>query len=304
MMKRLTALLLCLFLLLPAGCAYAAVEEQRQENVYDLYFRETDLSTAPGGDALRAEQVYLKDAGTWGSQRLAEELVTRLLEGPQDMTLQSTIPAGTSLLSLEVEGSRAVVDLSLSYRTLSGVALTMADYAITLTLTQLRAIDSVSITVRGQELAYRDVQSFSARDLLLSTNEDVVGTVTVFLYFLNEAGNLSAEERILDLYEGDTQVAAVVEALESGPEQRKSLSNSLPEGFQVQSVWQEEETCYVNLPSSSLEVLTEEGTLRTAMRALTRSLCSLETVEEVRYLVDGEFADSYGPISIRGQYPT
>ena len=60
----------------------------------------------------------------------------------------------------------------------------------------------------------------------------------------------------------------------------------------------------MNLPSSALEVVTEERALRMALRALTESLCSLETVEEVRYLVDGEFADSYGPISIRGQYPT
>lgn len=302
-MKRMTALLLCALLLMPAGCAYAAVEEQRQENVYDLYFREEDLSTTPGGDALRAEQVYLEGADTWGTQHLAEELVTRLLSGPGDPTLKSTIPAGTSLLSLKVEGGLAVVDLSLSYRTLSGVALTLADYAITLTLTQLRDIDSVSITVRGKELAYRDVQSFSARDLLLSSNEDVVGTVAVLLYFLNGDGNLSAEERVLDLYEGDTQVAAVVKALEDGP-QRKGLSVSLPEGFRVQSVWQEEETCYVNLPSSALGVVTEERALRMALRALTQSLCSLETVAEVRYLVDGEFADSYGPISIRGEYPT
>lgn len=303
-MKRWMAFLLCALMLLPAGCAYAAVEEQRKENVYDLFFREADLSAVPGGDALRAEQVYLEGADAWDTRQLAEELVTRLLAGPGDVTLKSAVPAGTSLLSLEMEGSRALVDLSLAYRTLSGVALTLADYAITLTLTQLRGIDSVSITVRGQELAYRDAQSFSARDLLLSTNEDVVGTVGVSLYFLNESGGLSAEERTLDLYEGDTQVAAVVKALESGPEQQKSLSPSLSEGFQVQSVWQEEEICYVNLPSSALEVVTEEETLRTALRALTLSLCSLETVEEVRYLVNGEFADTYGPISIQGRYPS
>ena len=63
----------------------------------------------------------------------------------------------------------------------------------------------VGITVRGQELAYRDTQTFTARDVLLSSNEDVIGTVPVTLYFLNEAGKLAPEERTLDLYEGDTQ---------------------------------------------------------------------------------------------------
>ena len=83
-------------------------------------------------------------------------------------------------------GAYAKVDLSSNYRSLSGVALTLADYAITLTLTQLPQIAIVSITVRGQDLAYRDTQTFTARDVLLSSNEDVIGTVPATLYFLDE----------------------------------------------------------------------------------------------------------------------
>ena len=300
MRKKLTALLLCLTLLL-TGCAYAAVEEQRQEDVFDLYFREADLDRAPGGDALRAEQVYLEGASGWDAARLAEALLTKLIDGPEDLTLKSTLPVGTTLLSVTVDGSRASVDLSAAYRTLSGVALTLADYAITLTLTQLHAITSVTITVRGQELAYRDTHNFSARDLLLSTDEDVVGTIPVSLYFLDKDGLLIPEDRMLDLYEGDTQVAAVVKAMENGPE-RKGLSVPLPEGFHVLSVWQEEETCYVNLPSAALETLTGDIPLKTALQALGWSLCSLESVEEVRFLVDGEFARSYGDVSVEEVY--
>ena len=42
--------------------------------------------------------------------------------------------------------------------------------------------------------------------------------MTAQLYFLNEAGELVPEERTLSLYEGDTQVSAVIRALENGPE--------------------------------------------------------------------------------------
>ena len=95
---------------------------------------------------------------------------------------------------------------------------------------------------------------------------------------------------MLDLYEGDTQVSAVAQALERGPENRE-LTSALPEGFQVKSVWQEEDICYVNLSSALLEEIGESA-VRTALEALENSLGSLESVEEIRFLVDGEFTRS------------
>ena len=201
-MKRVLAGLLIL-VLLASGCAYAAVTGQ-EEAAYLLYFREADLANAPGGDALRAETVYLDEEEQQGVAQVAQALMEELLAGPVDETLVNTIPAGTTLLSLELDGARALVDLSSAYSTLSGVELTLADYAIALTLTQLPEIASVSIMVRGKELAYRTTQRFSPRDVLLSSTEDVVGTVEAHLYFRDSRGNLTAEERTLELYEGDT----------------------------------------------------------------------------------------------------
>ncbi len=295
-MRRLcAAVLLCALLL--GGCAYGAAD--REGRTYDLYFQEADLTRAAGGDVLRAEPLLAGEAGD--TRALAEALVTALLAGPSDETLKSPIPSGTQLLSLEVERGRAVVDLSSPYAALSGVGLTLADYAITLTLTQLPEILSVEITVRGRPLAYRDKQVFTARDVLLSPMGDVVSTVPATLYFLNESGELAAERRTLELYEGDTQVGAVSAALEQGPE-NKDLSPVLPEGFRVRSVWLEEGVCYVNLSSAQLENLPQAAGLSAALHALRRSLCSLEAVEEVQFLVDGEFARTYGPVNIASPY--
>lgn len=299
-MKRALALLLCVLMLLASGCAYGAVSG-RQEGGYDLYFLEADLKAASGGSALRTESVYLDGMEDADARQQVETLMTELLNGPLDETLRSAIPAGTTLLSAEVDGSRAVVDLSAAYSTLSGVGLAVADYAITLTLTQLPDILSVKITVRGRELAYRDKQTFTARDVLLSPEEDVLATVEVTMYFLDDSGELAAEEQTLDLYEGDTQVAAVARALENGPNS-KELSPVLPEGFRVKTVWLEEDLCYVNLSSALLEELQDSGMLPQALQALARSLCSLDAVSEVRFLVDGEFAETYGPVDIGEPY--
>ena len=288
MKKQICLLLLVPLLLLPAGCR----REDPARTAYDLYFQEADLTYSAGESPFRTETVYLYDAETDAAPRLAEALVRELLKGPADETLKSTFPAGTTLLSLEIEGDRARVDLSPSYESLSGVALTLADSAIAMTLSQVPEVSSVQITVRGRELAYRDRQVLNLRELLLTPEEDVVSTVEARLYFLNQEGRLTAAEQILDLYEGDTQVSAVAKALEGRPEGRDLLS-PLPEGFQVKSVWLEEDICYVNLSSALLEGLGESA-LQTALRALEDSLSSLEAVEEVRFLVDGEFRRDLG----------
>ena len=288
MKKRIGLLLLVPLLLLPAGCR----REEPARTSYALYFQEADLTYSAGESPFRTETVYLYDAETDSAPRLAEALIRELLKGPADETLKSTLPAGTTLLSLEIEGDRARVDLSPSYESLSGVALTLADSAIAMTLSQVPEVSSVQITVRGRELAYRDRQVLNLRELLLTPEEDVISTVEARLYFLNQEGRLTAAEQILDLYEGDTQVSAVAKALEGRPEGRDLLS-PLPEGFQVKSVWLEEDICYVNLSSALLEGLGESA-LQTALRALEDSLSSLEAVEEVRFLVDGEFRRDLG----------
>ncbi len=288
MKKRIGLLLLVPLLLLPAGCR----REEPARTAYDLYFQEADLTYSAGESPFRTETVYLYDAETDSAPRLAEALISELLKGPADETLKSTLPAGTTLLSLEIEGDRARVDLSPSYESLSGVALTLADSAIAMTLSQVPEVSSVQITVRGRELAYREQPVLNLRDILLTPEEDVISTVEARLYFLNQEGRLTAAEQILDLYEGDTQVSAVAKALEGRPEGRDLLS-PLPEGFQVKSVWLEEDICYVNLSSALLEGLGESA-LQTALRALEDSLSSLEAVEEVRFLVDGEFRRDLG----------
>lgn len=297
MKKQLTAALLCCAVTLTAGCAMAAQQAMSQEDTYELYFQVRELDAAGGGDAVGTERSTLEKGSGQAAQETAEAMVSLLLDGPQDESLVSPFPAGTGLQSVTVEGSHAVVDLTKAYSTLSGVALTMADYCVTLTLTQLPEIQTVSITVGGQELAYRSTQDFSARDILFASTEDVVGTVDVTLFFLNDRGGFAEEERTLNLYEGETQAEKLVRALLEGPED-KELLTAFPEGFSVQTVWIEEDVCYVNLSSAMLEGLPEGASLRPAIRSLARSLLTLESVEAVRFLVNGEAAESIGGVDV------
>jgi len=298
--KRLTIFALGAAALLLAGCALLSRNEAdraQAPETYDLYFRVGDLKTAGGADALAAEPCSIQKLDGRETDILAVDLMDRLLAGPVDQGLKSPFPQGTALRGVHVEDGRAVVDLSSAYGALSGVGLTMADYCVALTLTQLSEVDTVSVTVGGRELAYRGAQDFSERDVLFSSTEDVVGTVEVTLYFLSAQGGLAGEGRTLDLYEGDTQAETLLRALENGPES-KDLVSALPEGFTVQAVWMEEDVCCVNLTSSMLESLPEGTALGPAIRALSRSLLTLEPVQAVRFLQDSQTVDQIGEVQV------
>ena len=183
------------------------------------------------------------------------------------------MPGGTTLLSLSVLGNWARVDFSRQYARLAGIDLTLADYCVTLTLTQLDGVNAVSITSGGRELPYRETQTLTAADPLLSMREDALRPITVSLYFLDPtSGALRAEKRALALYEGQTRVNALLEALAQGPESG-ALAALLPEEFTVLSARVEEGTCYLNLPSDADLGISPRQTVE----SLVLSLCSLAT---------------------------
>ena len=56
------------------------------------------------------------------------------------------------------------MDFSSRYASLSGIDLTLADYSVVLTLTQLEEVEAVMITAEGELIPYRDHQRLTAGD--------------------------------------------------------------------------------------------------------------------------------------------
>ena len=149
-MRRILPALLALLLLLPA-CGRG---EGTPEGEYRLYF----LTGADSGPALAAEPWSPAEEG---AEVGPEELLEALLAGPVSEDLSSPFPRGTTLRSLsqdpENEGN-LLIYLSEQYGGLTDVSLTLADYAIALTLGQLEGVESVEITAAGRPAGYRSHQ--------------------------------------------------------------------------------------------------------------------------------------------------
>lgn len=285
-MRRRFSLTVALVLLLSLLCACAAQHAQEMdENGYELYFL-SDPNSAGGGDAIRAQEKRLTLDGAMETEGCVRALMEALLAGPDEPSLSSPIPEGTALKSLKVSGRRAQIDLSAQYARLTGIDLSLADYCITLTLTQLPNVNAVSITADGRELPYRETQVLLSADTLLSSRESGLRPITVSLYFLDsKTGELRAEQQTLALYEGQTRVNALLEALAQGPED-DSLVSLLPEDFAVISSRIENGVCYLNLPASG-SLPENEAERDLMLSALEQSILSLGGVDEVQFLIEG-----------------
>lgn len=294
-MRRFIALVLslCLAAML-AGCGVARLRQE--ENGLKLYYCPDDLSHLSGGDALCYTAVPW-DTLPEGDRQARVETALALLMADRE-GFESPVPAGTRLLGCTVLGGTVWVDFSEAYGQLSGMDLTTADYCVTLTLTQLEGVHVVRITVAGRELAYRDTNLLLAGDVLLTSTDDVVRSLAVQLYFPDGDGMLTAEDRLLNLYEGQSRAGVVIDAVLAGPES-DGLLPLVPEGFAVVSARLDDEMCYLNLSAESAVLLPEDAVAQeTVLLGLVRSLRSVEGVSAVQFLVDGEYSRTFGKVDI------
>ena len=155
-MKKFMILLMMLLLLLPA-CSSG----NRTEGDYLLYFpKRSYLETS----ALGTQVIDLPD-----EMPAEEAIIAALLSGPTDETLVSPFPENVTLRSWYVREGVLHINLSEQYGGLSGIALTLADCSIALTLCQLEHINGVSITVENDPIPFRYRQILTPQDILLPT---------------------------------------------------------------------------------------------------------------------------------------
>lgn len=285
-MKRMIALLLTLLLLL-TGCTPQATEEEGLR----LWFAADAKEWTADAKAL--------DHCPYGGAETVPALVAALLEGPPENSgLRSPIPEGTELLDWSVRYGVLSIDLSRNYNDLVGVDMTLADYCLTLTLTQLKGVNGLRITVNGQPPAFRDRQIFYAGDVVFSGAEDEPVELTVNLFFGQADGSLAEERRVFLLTESEQPAQAALEALVAGP-RTEGLYPVIPQGVEIRSAYVADGVCYADFSAALMTTVpADEGDQIRILSSVVETLCGLETVTTVQILVEGETVSHYGQVDV------
>lgn len=145
------ALLLALCLLTLAGCGGNAKGTE-----YAVYY----CNQAAGEEAALVAEKRVLPPDT----EPVEGLLNLLLSPPQSENLTMAIPSGVTLRKWTLYNGLLTVDFSSGYGVLSGIDLTLADYSVVLTLTQLEGVEAVMITAEGEMLSFRDHQRLTAEE--------------------------------------------------------------------------------------------------------------------------------------------
>ena len=89
-----------------------------------------------------------------------------LLAGPTQGGLVSPFPQGLSLQSWELEDGLLTLNFSEQYGGLADISLTLADYCLVLTLSQVEGVDTVQIQSAGHTYHSRSHQTMKADEVL------------------------------------------------------------------------------------------------------------------------------------------
>lgn len=238
------------------------------------------------------------DSTPYDGEETVPALLSALLDGPpQDSGLTSLVPAGTQVEGWSVTDRTAHVKLSAGYAQLSGVDRTLADYCVTLTLCQLPGVDGVRLSA-GDGV---DGRILRPGDVIFSGTEEEPVDVPASLYFRRAgSASLSFELRVFRLTEDETPAKAVLEALAAGP-QDQGLTALLPQDLTVLAAWVDNGVCYADLSAALLEAAPESPEdQELVISSIVETLCSLDTVEQVQLLVEGEALTAYGGLDLSG----
>ena len=273
---RLCALVLALLLL--AGCG-ASVSVEKTEPI-DFYFcaaEETEQTIdfeRPSG-ALSVQTVDL------GRQDISiGEILTRYLAFCRDGGY-GPFPAGLEYTDLALEDGVLALTFNDAFSALSGVDLSLAAAALTMTLTQISGVDGISIHGRSAILSGDWQEVFTADDFLLQDGSAVHPEYAVQLYFLDAGGNLTAQRRVLTCDDRSQLPELAMDALLAGPDE-PGLTCAVPAGTQLADVSVDGALCTVVLSEEFAACDTDEASAQAAVRAVVLTLCSIEPVERVQ----------------------
>lgn len=281
--------LIVAFFCVLSGCQLQT--EQHNTTAFQIYY--PSKSGSFGAPALVSEVHEVQN----GDKEIPE-LLRLLIEGPKNQELSSLIPTGVSVRDWSLKDGVLTVDFSSNYGLLSGIDLTLADYSVTITLSQIPEVKSVVTTVEGDRITYRDRQNLQKTDVFLSIYRSDPVQREITLYFpRKDQKDLGEETRSISLAEDQSLALAVLSALAQGPE-NDELTGVLSK-TDIQSVEVRDEVCYLNLAASFQASAPEKDIAdRLILYALVNTLCEMDNISSVRFLVNGAVMDHYGTVDL------
>lgn len=284
-MKKLLCILLAAFLL--AGCTKAPANTQTVE----LYFLNADSTKM----VLEEREVEK----TSSAQDLIEIAAKALIGGPASADLKAAIPPDARLISVELEDTIATVNMSKEFDRGSDIEKLWSRYTLISTLCSIDGVRKTKILVGGEEIVSiatgEALGALGKEDIIIDAPPTENNRKTITLYFADEnATYLKPETRTLSLKSNETEEYLIVSEIINGPKNDR-LYKTVSSDVKIRSVETREGVCFVNLSEDFVTKSTGGSTKESfAIFSIVNSLCRLENVDKVQFLIEGQKVEALG----------
>lgn len=279
MRKKVILTVLTLFMVLMLG----ACKDEKNQGSYQLFYLNID--------GTKLETTYCDPAGTETNQ-IAEDLLARLKQDPEQSDLRRTIPDNVNIESVVFTGYSLAVDFDQGLYALEPASEVLLRAAVVKTLVQIKDVSYVNFTVEGEPYKDRNgnlVGSMNADSFVENPGEQINSSVetTLTLYFANEDGTKLVPEKRNVYYSSNISLEKlVIEKLAGGPK-TAGLQATIPAGTKLITLTVMDGVCYVNL-DETFRNQNEEISEQVVLYSIVNSLAELESVDKVQISVNGD----------------
>ena len=231
---------------------------------------------------------------------MLEEVLTALKEPPKVEGASAVIPQDLEFLAVKLKNNTTVVDVSSAYFRMKDMEEVICRASLVWTLTSLDFVENVELNVGGRPLLTgtgavcgpmnRNTVVIDAQ-IAAETTEYAI----LKLYFSNaDATDLEVEERVIEVNTNQSREKSILEQLIAGPLE-SCCTRTIPAETKIRDVTTTNDgTCYVNLSQEFVtKYISGEKAEQLAVYSIVNSLCELEQVERVQFLIEGEKLDEF-----------
>ncbi|MBR3791189.1 MAG: GerMN domain-containing protein [Clostridia bacterium] len=272
------------------------IEEQNPENksinANLFFFNGTENTIVSESRAINYEnEDYLIDA-----------VLSELKKGPKDSKNKPIFNNEVEVLSILKDDRDITVDLSHQFLYDGNSKNLLTTYAIVKSLCQLSDVKSVKVTCRGSEITASDgtaIGFLSDKDIDLVSDEMTKDSKKILLYFADKNLDcLIAENRTVKITDTNPIEQYIVNELIKGTSltDAKSIISQDTELISAQTT---DNVCFVNFKSGFVEKNSgNEKTEKLIIYSIVNSLCELDGVNSVQFLIDGMKIEAFGKQNI------
>ena len=289
-LRKVIAVIVVLFVLIPcAFYLYDSATASGEEKV-EFYYMAADGTMQPVKKEIRGEN---------REDTLLTTLNT-LKDGPKAEGYVAVMPTDIAFSSVALVNDVAIVDVSSAYYKMKDTEEVICRSSMVWTLTSLDFVEGVSITVDGQPLRSNSGSLYPTmnRGNVIIGGEIAAETTEyaiLSLYFANsQKTDLAIEERVVEVNANQAREKTIVEQLIAGPQQT-DLHRTIPVETKIRDITTTSDgTCYVDLTQDFVtkHIGGEREELLTVY-SIVNSLCELDHIKKVQFLVGGEKLEQY-----------